>query len=470
MIKEQAKLHLPETLDDIQRSILTQPQVFLSYAWEIVGTPKLTNLQSFLTQLAGDLQTAGVVPWFDIQRMTGDLSEQMRSGIQDSQFVLLIGTHRYAERTQPDSNTNVRNELDFTLEAKKSADFLLPLMLEGDYSSTFPTINKFLIRDCRSWYSLEQGAWQSQENYIKELTRYEPLGIIPCLLGLHRRERQWIKYRQNCLKRYQEKHQALMNALKLLTTLKSPETMTISSQSSSRSSISSSSSTTDTQQLTETETQEKKREIELPLFVQKSSETKHIEEFTTLEAELKQLKIQEQQASQAAAAALLREQKLQIEHEEVKSTLASQALLLTQQGLASIGVLKAQQRLGHAVLTFVKAVDEHIKTKSELVLHPNAAASIVGGVISAFLKGGGAYNKLLQEPQQHSIHPDLITFVEEYVKEHHGLWELRTQVDFTRSLKASLYRGELAELNKQFTEEPMQEGAMAPSASTFPST
>ncbi|MBS0351375.1 MAG: protein kinase, partial [Proteobacteria bacterium] len=217
MIREQAKLYLPSALDEGQRSIIIQPQVFLSYAWEATGTPKLTHLHSFLKQLAADLAAAGLTPWLDIQRMTGDLDEQMHSGIQESQYVLLIGTNRYAERTGPDSNTNVRKELDFTLaEAKKSPDFLLPLMLEGDYGTTFPSVGKFLIRDCRSWYSLEQGQWHSQENYIKELTQLEPLGILPCLLGLNRRERSLFKYRQACVKQYGQLQQSLMNALALL--------------------------------------------------------------------------------------------------------------------------------------------------------------------------------------------------------------------------------------------------------------
>ncbi len=55
-----------------------------------------------------------------------------------------------------------------------------------------------------------------QENYIKELTQPEPLGILPCLLGLNRRERQLIKYRQACVKQYGQLQQALMNALELL--------------------------------------------------------------------------------------------------------------------------------------------------------------------------------------------------------------------------------------------------------------
>ncbi len=216
MIKVQAEYHLQD-LDKTQRSLLTRPQVFISYAWEANGTPKLTHLQTLLTQLQSDLAATGIITWFDKQQMTGHIEEQMRNGIRNSQYVLLIGTHRYAERTQPESKTNVRKELDFTLdEAKKSPDFLLPLMLEGDYGTTFPTIGQYLIRNCRSWYSLEQGQWQSQENYIKDLTKSDSEGILYCLLGLNRCERELIKYRQACVKQYRQLQQALMNALELL--------------------------------------------------------------------------------------------------------------------------------------------------------------------------------------------------------------------------------------------------------------
>ncbi len=217
MIKREAKEHL-SNLDEGHRSPLIQPQVFISYAWEAAETPKLTHLQTLLSQIDSDLAAAGIITWFDKKRMTGDIAEQMRAGIQESDYALLIGTHRYAERTQPDSKTNVRKELDFTLaKAKENPNFLLPLMLEGDYGTTFPTVGQYLIRDCKSWYSLEQGQWQSQEKYIQDLTKSESEGILYCLLGLNRCERSLIKYRQACLKQYQEKQQALMNALQLLS-------------------------------------------------------------------------------------------------------------------------------------------------------------------------------------------------------------------------------------------------------------
>ncbi len=225
MMNQQASWYLPKNLDELQRLNITRPLVFLSYAWELDGTPKLIHLHDFLTYLAANLTEAGLIPWLDRQRMTGDLEKQMQTNIERSQYVLLIGTDRYAERTKPGSDTNVYKELEFTLKEykkrsasddDKSSDFLLPLMLEGDYGKTFPAVGKHLIRDGRSWYSLETGQWQSFDNYVNGLTQCEPLGILPCLLGLNRLERGLLDYRENCRKQYVPKQRALMNELKLL--------------------------------------------------------------------------------------------------------------------------------------------------------------------------------------------------------------------------------------------------------------
>ena len=149
-VKEQAERHLPKSLENAQFLQITRPQVFLSYAWEAANTPQLDYLHHFLKRLSADLSAAGLKPWLDIEKMTGNIDGQMRSGIKASQYVLLMGTNRYAQRTTADSKTNVRKELDFTLEeSKKSVDFLLPLMLEGDYGTTFPHLGGYLIRDCR---------------------------------------------------------------------------------------------------------------------------------------------------------------------------------------------------------------------------------------------------------------------------------------------------------------------------------
>ena len=219
MIREQAKLHL-KSLDQKQIQTITQPQVFISYAWE-GKAEKLTGLQTLLKALKEDFESAGMRPWFDLAQMTGELDEKMRLGIRASQYVLLMGTDRYAARTKPGSDTNVYKELKFTLaeyerrsDDPERADFLLPLMLEGDYLTTFPTLGHLLIRDGRSWYNLEQNDWQSIDNYIERLTEYEPVGILPCLLGLSRLH-DYPAYRNACVSKYKDYQKLLMLELNL---------------------------------------------------------------------------------------------------------------------------------------------------------------------------------------------------------------------------------------------------------------
>src|SRR5262249_37385266 len=47
-----------------------------------------------------DLNTAGLFVWLDIEKMTGNMNAQMQDNVKNSQYVLLIGTERYAQRTQ----------------------------------------------------------------------------------------------------------------------------------------------------------------------------------------------------------------------------------------------------------------------------------------------------------------------------------------------------------------------------------
>ncbi len=208
MVDGQASLHLKH-LDKDQRRLLTQPRVFISHALE-------ANL-SLLHQLIDDLIKAGFIPLCNIQRINGNYCrDQTLLDLQDSQYVLLTGTRQYAERTKFGSHDKLRRELDSALKkAEKSTDFILPLMIEGDYSTIFPGVSKFLIQDCRSWYSLKQHQWQSLEDYIKTLTQSQPLGILPRLLGLNRND-DYPQYRQACLELYQSLQEILMRELKFL--------------------------------------------------------------------------------------------------------------------------------------------------------------------------------------------------------------------------------------------------------------
>ena len=100
------------------------------------------------------------------------------------------------------SRTNVRKELEFILTRAKQLetprDFLLPLLIEGEFNQTFGDLNetnqKFLLYDCKSWFSVKEANWKSYQSYIFTLTQTLPyLGILPCLLGLSATERSGLR-------------------------------------------------------------------------------------------------------------------------------------------------------------------------------------------------------------------------------------------------------------------------------------
>ena len=220
-VERESRLYLSHLPD---KGRLTRPQVFISYAWEADKSPKLKHLQKFLSSLVHDLRLANLNPWLDIEKMTGYIDGQMRDNIEQSQFVLLIGTNRYAQRTKPTSpseiKTNVRKELEFTLEqAKKSKDFLLPLLLEGDWQSNFPfpeEIKSYIVRDGRSWVNFEVEGWLNFTHYVNELTASSPLGILPSLLGFSDKDKDYPEYREALRVAYQQHEKILQFEFKEL--------------------------------------------------------------------------------------------------------------------------------------------------------------------------------------------------------------------------------------------------------------
>ncbi|MCD6040234.1 MAG: hypothetical protein K0S27_1634 [Gammaproteobacteria bacterium] len=164
-------------------------QVFFSYAWSKAEDPAFKGLKSFLRRMQADMVRAGIEVWFDEKRMTGDVNAQMHHGIAQSDLVLLFGTDVYRSKTQADSKTNVKKELDFALEKMQQGHpgLLKPLLLEGTFKETFsaPGLNGYtqLMVDA-TWVDLAHDTYDMQK-YIKALTTYDQeVGIIPVALGL----------------------------------------------------------------------------------------------------------------------------------------------------------------------------------------------------------------------------------------------------------------------------------------------
>jgi len=110
----------------LKPSLQQNPQIFISYAWEEDKTA-LARQQEHLSRISQDLTTLGFSAWLDIERMSGDIDEQMAGNIANSQGVLVIETPRYTARSE--QNTNVKKEFDAILQKiQQDPDFkLFPL-------------------------------------------------------------------------------------------------------------------------------------------------------------------------------------------------------------------------------------------------------------------------------------------------------------------------------------------------------
>ncbi len=101
----------------LKSTLAQNPQIFISYAWEGDKTA-LARQQGHLLHLSQDLTTLGFPAWLDIERMSGDIDEQMAGNIANSQAVVVIQTPRYTERST--QNTNVKKEFDAIIQKSQT--------------------------------------------------------------------------------------------------------------------------------------------------------------------------------------------------------------------------------------------------------------------------------------------------------------------------------------------------------------
>ena len=196
---------------------IKQPQVFFSYAWGEERDIKFKQLQVFLKMLQKDFEQAGITVWFDLSRMIGDVDTQMRNGIEESNLILLMGTELYAKKTTSQSKSNVKKELDFSLEKanKSSKCTLIPLVLESKNDRIFPELGyKYIFLDFTSWLNLKGKSHPvcNMENYIQALTSLQPLGLLPVALGFNKTD--YNEFRQTLKKLYETAQTSLINRLK----------------------------------------------------------------------------------------------------------------------------------------------------------------------------------------------------------------------------------------------------------------
>ena len=105
----------------------------------------------------------GYPTWLDIERISGDIDEQMAGNISNSKAVLVIGTQRYTDRSQ--QNTNVKKEFDAIIaKSKEDPSFLVyPLKFSNTAQNPFPDALKD-HPNCMDFTGIDDG-----EDYIQRL-------------------------------------------------------------------------------------------------------------------------------------------------------------------------------------------------------------------------------------------------------------------------------------------------------------
>ncbi len=106
--------------------------MFLSHNW---GTDREgRNNHQRVSRLNADLQRAGLVTWFDEERLQGNIIDQIADGIDESACVVVCITRNYIERVAGINSPNdtLKREFEYAGRKKGPTKQLLPLVMEQD--------------------------------------------------------------------------------------------------------------------------------------------------------------------------------------------------------------------------------------------------------------------------------------------------------------------------------------------------
>jgi hypothetical protein len=102
--------------------------VFLTHDWSIDELGR--NNHDRVAAINNALKAMGIVTWFDSDRMTGDVVDQMVAGIDNASVVVVFITQRYMNKVNgPDANDNCRKEFKYATQ-RKSAAKMTPVVME----------------------------------------------------------------------------------------------------------------------------------------------------------------------------------------------------------------------------------------------------------------------------------------------------------------------------------------------------
>jgi Ran GTPase-activating protein (RanGAP) involved in mRNA processing and transport/predicted Ser/Thr protein kinase len=161
---------------------IAPPTCFISYAWE-EDPEDNKRLQTWLKQLCDHLTQLGAKVYLDITHLDGNMKTYMSEKIQESNYILLIGTPRFKERAE-DPTTHLGFEIQHALaRTELHPHALVPLLYAGRFATAFPVnvIKELLIRDMRN-----------PRHYYYQMAQLEnPLGLIPGLWGIFGGDRDY---------------------------------------------------------------------------------------------------------------------------------------------------------------------------------------------------------------------------------------------------------------------------------------
>jgi len=188
LVESKGKPPIRRAFDDYLRAVKRlykrlklDKKIFISYAWEKAGSEEIKQLHSFLTILQSDLEAIGFEVFLDIEKMTGNIVQQMQEHITTANTVLLISTPLLKTRCQ-DNTTNIFFEVNLIREKRRNSSNVkdvITILRTGDFETSIPQdFNKILCMDFRD-----------DENYVHLMTQLSnPVGLIPTLLDLENKQ------------------------------------------------------------------------------------------------------------------------------------------------------------------------------------------------------------------------------------------------------------------------------------------
>ena len=102
--------------------------VFLTHEWGVDENKRDNHSRVKAVNTA--LQAKGLVTWFDEDRMTGNIVDQMCKGIDGSACIAVFVTQRYIDKVGgSNANDNCKKEFSYAA-ARKGANVMIPIVME----------------------------------------------------------------------------------------------------------------------------------------------------------------------------------------------------------------------------------------------------------------------------------------------------------------------------------------------------